>query len=112
MNQKRTRLFRKEKETPICTLEKSTNFIKGLSFGEDFLFYKVEKLPIFASALWGAPKPAQRWRAGCASQGAEALPGLDLGHPCLAPSLTPRVTWNLEKIKPLNTAPPPSQQST
>lgn len=48
MNQKKMRLFRKEKGRPIRTLEESTNFIKGLSFIEDFLFYKVEKLPIFA----------------------------------------------------------------
>lgn len=48
MNWKEMELFRKDKGRPIRTLVKSTNFIKGLSFVEDFLFYKIEKLPIFA----------------------------------------------------------------
>lgn len=46
VSHKKTQLFGKDRGKPIWTREQSTDFIEGLALTEDFLFDKVENLPI------------------------------------------------------------------
>lgn len=93
MNQKQLRLFRKEKGRSIRTLVKSTNFIKGLSFREDFLFYKVEKLPHLCLSSTGSTQKSPPLESRLHSAGSRrgALPGPRLWAPMFSPISDPPV---------------------